>query len=91
MNISSLWNIEPNKFVSIVPGAELKECIEAVVKYCRDNNVSALLEFNGVTNPIESYIDAKDLAEIWYTRPKDLWYQEQKAKNRNDKLNQLGV
>lgn len=68
MNITSLWNIEPNKFISVIPGAELKGCIEAVVKYCRDNNTSASLEFNGTTNRIESYASPSDLADIWYSQ-----------------------
>ena len=91
MKITDLYQRDTNIFISIIPGQELGECIEAVIKHCVDNKTSATLEFNGVSNVIESYIDPKEMKRTWYQQPGSSWYQAQKIKNREIKIENLGI
>lgn len=88
MSINNLLR-ENNNFTSIIPGAELTRTIEDIVKYCQENNVTSTLEFNGVTNRIESWIDPHKLANAWYKNPTDMWYQSQKMELRDKKINEI--
>ena len=76
-------------FMSLIPGDELSDCIKAVVDYCKSNNTSATLEFNGVANKIEPWIDPKDLAIVWYSNPNDEWYLSRKVIMRDNKITQI--
>lgn len=85
MDVRNLYK-KDNKFISIIPGFELSECIEAVVGYCRENNTTAFLEFNGKSNRIESWIDPKKLADVWFTIIDGAWYDQQKRISRDEKI-----
>lgn len=83
--------IELNKgeFVSVMPGAELKDVIAEVIEWCKRNNTTATLDFNGCSNRVEHWVDAESLSHEWFHRPSDKWYQEQRITNRDNKINQI--
>ncbi len=95
MRIEELYRInpelDPNYFSSLLPGQEISECISAVVDYCIENKTSATLSFNGIINRVESWIDPKELANVWYSRPTEIWYQSQRSLMRNHKIKELGI
>lgn len=78
-----------NHFSSLYAGTELKEAITTVVQYCEEYNVTATLEFNGYTNRIEYWIEPKDLCLVWYRTPDESWYNEQRLKKRDNKINEI--
>jgi len=82
-------NSKYNYFISVIPGDELSECIGAVVEYCKENNTSAILEFNGTNNRVESWIVPKELANAWYSNPTDVWYQSRRMVMRDNKINEI--
>lgn len=86
--IKNLHKLE-NHFASLYAGTELREAITSVVQYCKEYNVSATLEFNGYTNRIESWLDPFDMCLVWYTRPNEFWYNEQRLKKRDNKINEI--
>lgn len=83
------YQINNSQFISIMPGAELKDVIKEVVEWCKVNNTSATLDFNGCSNRIEHWIDPEALSHEWFHRPSDKWYQEQKIQNRDNKINEI--
>ncbi len=93
MNINDLYRInnqgDMNRFVSLVPGTELSECLEAIINYCKENNTSAKLEFNGVINKVESWIDPAELANVWFDKVPKEWYDEQRVKQRDKRIDQV--
>jgi hypothetical protein len=92
MKLSDLYKMNlygQDTFVSILPGSELIECIKLVAEYCRVNNTSSSLEFNGVTNRIESWVIPEQLEAIWYYGTSDVWYENQKIKQRDKKINTI--
>ncbi len=76
-----------DKFIAIMPGTELTECIDLVVEYCKEYNTSASLEFNGKTNRIESWINSSELRDVWFQEIDNRWYNEQHVKSRDRKIN----
>lgn len=89
MKIEQLLIKQNGKFISIIPGYELTECIKCVIQYCKENNTSEILEFNGQSNRIESYINAEDLARLWYYGASSNWYNEQKRQSRDNTINEI--
>jgi hypothetical protein len=89
MELNNLFKIQEGYYASVIPGSELCECVEVVVVYCRENNTSAKLEFNGVVNRIESWINPIELYKVWYNNPSDKWYDEQKIKYRAKQIDKI--
>ncbi len=88
MNINDLYKVN-GKYISLIPGIELSECLKLLIAYCKENNTSTQLEFNGVVNRVESWVDPNELSKIWYSEVPDKWYDEQRIKSRDSKVDQI--
>ncbi len=75
------------QMASMTPGSHITQEIIQVIKYCRDNNVTATLEFNGTTNHVDKYSDADFLSKNWYHMSESL--SEYKQRVRNDKIDSI--
>ena len=78
-----------NHFASIYAGTELTEAITTVIQYCKEYNIVATLEFNGYINRIESWMEPKELVKVWYANTDESWYNEQRLKKRDNKINEI--
>lgn len=76
------------QMAAMTPGAHINDEIKKVIKYCKDNNVTATFEFNGTSNSIDQYSDVKFLVENWYHMTKES-VAEYKQRVRNEKINSI--
>jgi len=71
------------------PGESLRDCIDHAKEISYHKEKSIRLEFNGVINKVDNYVNTIELSNLWYQCPDESWYKEQKRLFRSERIENI--